>query len=290
MGFVEVSIYILNVLMILIGLYLFFLFIKSKDFHGYSTYNIIVMSLTILLDNIIRIIPIKSFPTFFHYMEAFLLVFFDKLILSILSMQIILIYIGIMWVETYYNNEKMIFIIGIITCIVVSAILATLYIAIPKDIFEADSYYYCVSDWGGKIYIDVSFNAFLLAINFFCIVVVLTYFSKKKKSAEEGTIEDLGYKRQFIRFLIIFFINILFILEIFLIIYDLLPGNIDFIYLCSCLVVDLCYSINSNVINETKKIFCKNRITNTESTEFKLNKKNSFGEDVHDDDEPYDDD
>ena len=289
MGFVQVSIYILNIIMILIGVYLFFLFIKSKNIHDYSNYNIIIMSLTILLDNIIRIIPTKSMPTFFHYLQAFLLVFFDKMILSILSMQIIVIYIIIMWVETYYNHQKLIFIIGTIVCIVISALLTTFYIAIPKDIYEAESYYYCDGDWGGKLIIDVVFNSILLAANFFCITVVLAFFSKKKQAADAGIIEDLGYKRQFIRFLIIFFINILFILETFLIIYDVLPGNIDFIYLCSCLVVDLCYSINSTVINETKKIFCRNNISNSTINPDVLIKKNTFGEDGPEDELSDDD-
>ena len=78
MGFVEVSIYILNVLMILIGLYLGFLYYKSKELHSYSFYNIIIMSMTILLDNIIRLIPTHSMATFFHYLQAFLLVFLIK--------------------------------------------------------------------------------------------------------------------------------------------------------------------------------------------------------------------
>ena len=69
MNFVEVSIYILNVLMILIGIYLFILYLKSKDFQTYSTFNILFMSLTILLDNITRIIPSKSLPNFFHYFK-----------------------------------------------------------------------------------------------------------------------------------------------------------------------------------------------------------------------------
>ena len=71
MGFVETSIYILNVLMILIGLYLIFLYLKSKDFQTYSTFNILIMSLTILLDNIVRIIPLKSAPDFFPLFASF---------------------------------------------------------------------------------------------------------------------------------------------------------------------------------------------------------------------------
>ena len=281
MGFVEVSIYILNVLMILIGIYLFILYLKSKDFQTYSTFNILFMSLTILLDNITRIIPSKSFPNFFHYLQAFILVLCDKMILSFLSMQIVVIYIAIMWEETYFKNEKKIFIIGTIICIAISAVITSLFIWIPNELYEGSSYYYCVNKWKGKIIIDVVFNSILLCLNFFCIVVLLAYFSKKKKEVESGKIEDYGYKEKFIRFLILFFINILFITESFLIIYEKLPGNVDFIYLCSCLVVDLCYSINSNVIKETKKLFCRKKTQiPIEGYDEELVIKNTFGEDV----------
>ena len=281
MNFVEVSIYILNVLMILIGIYLFILYLKSKDFQTYSTFNILFMSLTILLDNIARIIPSKSLPNFFHYLQAFILVLCDKMILSFLSMQIVVIYIAIMWEETYFKNEKKIFIIGTIICIAISAVITSLFIWIPNELYEGSSYYYCVNKWKGKIIIDVVFNSILLCLNFFCIVVLLVYFSKKKKEVESGKIEDYGYKEKFIRFLILFFINILFIIESFLIIYEKLPGNVDFIYLCSCLVVDLCYSINSNVIKETKKLFCRKKTQiPIEGYGEELVIKNTFGEDV----------
>ena len=281
MGFVEVCIYILNVLMILIGIYLFVLYLKSKDFQTYSTFNILFMSLTILLDNITRIIPSKSLPNFFHYLQAFILVLCDKMILSFLSMQIVVIYIAIMWEETYFKNEKKIFIIGTIICTAISAVITSLFIWIPNELYEGSSYYYCVNKWKGKIIIDVVFNSILLCLNFFCIVVLLAYFSKKKKEVESGKIEDYGYKEKFIRFLILFFINILFITESFLIIYEKLPGNVDFIYLCSCLVVDLCYSINSNVIKETKKLFCRKKTQiSIEGYDEELVIKNTFGEDV----------
>ena len=281
MSFVEVSIYILNVLMILIGIYLFILYLKSKDFQTYSTFNILFMSLTLLLDNITRIIPSKSLPNFFHYLQAFILVLCDKMILSFLSMQIVVIYIAIMWEETYFKNEKKIFIIGTIICIAISAVITSLFIWIPNELYEGSSYYYCVNKWKGKIIIDVVFNSILLCLNFFCIVVLLVYFSKKKKEVESGKIEDYGYKEKFIRFLILFFINILFITESFLIIYEKLPGNVDFIYLCSCLVVDLCYSINSNVIKETKKLFCRKKTQiPIEGYDEELVIKNTFGEDV----------
>ena len=66
------------------------------------------------------------------------------------------------------------------------------------------------------------------------------------------------------------------------IIFDKLLWSIDFIYLCSCLVVDLGYSINSTVINETRRIFCKLRIGTNNSPSETIMKKDTFGEALND--------
>ena len=287
MGFDQVCIYILNILMIIIGCYLFFLYIKSKEFHTYSCYNLIVMSLIITLDNIIRLLPIKDLPTFFHYLQAFLLVFFDKMILTVLSMQIIIIYIGIIFTDIYFHNEKKIFIIGFLVCIGVSAILTTLFITVSEEKIVDYNYFYCSSDWNGKRVLDTILNAILICINFFCTVVILAYYSKKKKAAEEGAIEDLGYKRQFIRFLILLFINVLMVVESYLIIYDVIVNYTDLIYLISCLIVDLGYSINYTVIKVTSYIFCKKTIDN-DNVNNTLIKKGTFGDELNEDDEEDD--
>ena len=291
MNFEQICIYILNVFMIIIGFYLFFLYVKSKEFHTYSCYNLIIMSLILTIDNIIRLIPTKSMPTFFHYLQAFLLVFFDKMILSILSMQIIVIYIGIIMTNIYFQREKKIFIIGTIICVGVSAALTTLFIAIPQDISkdeESELYYYCDYSWSGKPILDSIFNGILLCINFFCTVVVLAYYSKKKKAAEEGIIEDLGYKRQYIRFIILFFINILIIVESYLIIFDVISNYIDLIYLSSCLLIDLCYSFNHTVYKVTLKIFCKKKFEDEKTPDI-LIKKNTFDEECQEDEDDDDD-
>ena len=290
MDFSRVCIYILNILMIIIGFYLFFLYVKSKEFHTYSCYNLITMSLILMLDNIIRLIPTINMPTFFHYLQAFFLVFFDKMILTVLSMQIIIIYIGIIWTDIYFHNEKKIFIIGMLVCIGISAALTTLFLAVPKKITDdadSDYYYYCSGDWGGKLILDTILNAILLSINFFCTVVILAYYSKKKKAAEEGIIEDLGYKKQYIRFLILLFINVLMVVESYLIIYDVITNYIDLIYLCSCLVVDLGYNINYTVYKVTMSIFCKKKFDDEKDSSI-LMKKNTFGEELDEDDEEDD--
>ena len=54
-------------------------------------------------------------------------------------------------------------------------------------------------------------------------------------------------------------INSVMFIESYLIIYNIIPENLlDLIYLISCFLVDLYYSINRITIKETIKIFCRN--------------------------------
>ena len=287
--YVKVCFYILNGFMILIGIYLAFLFIKSKALHTYSCYNIIIMSSTILLDNIIRIIPTRSLPVAYQYAQATFLVLFDKIIIALLCMQIIVVYIGIIKTEIYEKNQKKIFIFGILLSLIISGVLTTLYMTIPdKKLNDNDMYYYCNNGWKGKKIMDSIFNGVLLGINVFCSGVVLAYFIKMKKAAESGAIQDLGYKQKCIRFIVLFTLNILMNVEQFLIIYKELPGNVDIIYLTSCLIIDICFSANDIVIKETLRIICRKKPDNAKDPDaIQLKKMNTYGEEtqVEDDDD-----
>ena len=232
---VKICFYVLNGAMILIGIYLAFLFIKSKALHTYSCYNIAIMSCTILLDNIIKIIPTSSLGESYKIAQAFFLVLFDKMIVTILSMQIIVVYIGIIKTEIYEKHQKMIFIIGTLSCLLISGILTPIYV-FGDELDTNEMYSYCNTDWTPKIVIDTVLSGALLGINFFCSIVVMIHYVKKKKQAESGAIEDLGYKQKWIRFLVLFFINILMIVEQFLpynIIYNIeifYKNNINLFY------------------------------------------------------------
>ena len=118
-----------------------------------------------------------------------------------------------MWVETYINNEKKIFIIGMLVCLVISALITTIYIAGPKEISDFDSYFYCYGDWPPKRTIDIVFNAILLSTNIFCIAVVLAYFSKKKKQLKKGQLRIWDIKINILDFLFNLNVNNSFIIN-----------------------------------------------------------------------------
>ena len=289
--------------MALITLYLTILYIKSEAFHTYSCYNIILMSIVLLLDCILKIIPADYGAEGFEYILAILKNFFDKMILAVLSMQVLVLYMGIIHTQYYFSHEKSIFIVGTIVSTIISGTLSVVYSSLRwvkdnegKVIYDENS----KDDKNDNIeesqkrnttkqVLEVIFCSILSVANIFCLIVVLSYISKKSKEAKAGIIEDLGYNRQLIRFLFIFFINIIAIVVSGIIInFDFLTDYNDIIYLLVCFIIDLCYSINKTVYIETVKLFCKKMEYSEKENKVELKRKSTFGDD--DDDGNYDDD
>ena len=152
--------YILSIifacLMALITLYLTILYIKSEAFHTYSCYNIILMSIVILCDSLLQLIP-KSFGTDgeyegWEYIKDLVTIFFDKMILAVLLMQVIVLYMGIIHSKYYFEHEKIIFIVGTIVCAIIAGVLAAIYSSIRWVQNKEGIYIYDEDD----IYLDIA--------------------------------------------------------------------------------------------------------------------------------------
>lgn len=278
----QIPLIILNIIIIIISLYLIFLFFKSKTFHKYPCYNMIIFSFIILLDNIFRVIPINYSENYCAKAEeiiAYFIVLFDKLILATLSMQSFIYYLGALKINFYSKYEAMIFYTTFICSLVVSGSLSGIYISYGYKSYGL----YCYSDDNStKKVLDTVFNSVYLIINLYCSIVTLRYISRKKNEVESGLIDDLNYNHHFNRLLIILILNIVTFTESFLIIYDVLGGYfLDLFYLITCLIVDLFYCINEEVYKETLKIFCKKKYN--QKYNLLKTKKTNFDEDDDDD-------
>lgn len=290
---------IVNILIIIIGFYLFFLFVKSKSFHTYPCYNMIIFSLILLLDNIFRIIPLKDsddkHKTFLEYLVAFILVFFDKLILATLTMHMLVFYLGAAKTKFYFAHERAIFLVPFIINVTICFIITLVYI-IALDIHRPSKkiYHYC-NESPGKKTADIIFNSLYFCVNLFSSINLVVFICQRKKDAESGLIEDLDYKRNSLRIFVLFLLNVATFLESYLIIFKKLRGvKADLVYLTTCLLIDLYNSINRIVYIETIKIFCKKRYESyakvndlnklldddegerTDSTELKRQRSDSF--------------
>ena len=255
-----VSTFVLIGLIILIVLYVIFIYIKSKEFHSYSCAYIIILNISILIDNIFRIIPVGDDETkykWLQFIQAFILASLDKYILLDLILQVFIIYLGIMKTDFYYKHKKAIFYITFFTSMGLSFLMGGLFLL--GDVTDYGLYWYTKDNSIKKIF-DNIFNSVFLTLNtFFCIIVIINICIRKEE-IEKGMLNENDYEHDLNRMIIIFITNTLIYVESFIIIHDVINIKgvyIDLIYLVSCLIVTLIYSINKFVINETKKIFCK---------------------------------
>ena len=255
-----VSTFVLIGLIILIVLYVIFIYIKSKEFHSYSCAYIIILNISILIDNIFRIIPVGDDKTkykWLQFIQAFILASLDKYILLDLTLQVFIIYLGIMKTDFYYKHKKAIFYITFFTSMGLSFLMGGLFLL--GDVTDYGLYWYTKDNSIKKIF-DNIFNSVFLTLNtFFCIIVIINICIRKEE-IEKEMLNENDYEHDLNRMIIIFITNTLIYVESFIIIHDVINIKgvyIDLIYLVSCLIVTLIYSINKFVINETKKIFCK---------------------------------
>ena len=306
---------IIACLMALVIFYLIILYIKSEAFKSYSCYNIILMSSVIFLDCILKIVPNKlgSDESYegWEFVISIIRNFLDKMILSVLSLQVVIVYTGIIHTEFYYSHEKSIFIVGDVACAIVSGVLAFIYSSIrwvkknendEKMIFvENDDF----DNYAGEMrkrnlskkIIEIIFCGIIFVLNVFLLVVVISHISKKRKDAKAGLIQDLGYGKQLLRFSFIFSINVIAIIFTGVIInFDADIGLKQYneicqlIYLVFCFIIDLCFMVNNTVYQETLRLFCKKKFLKENGFDIanELQSMSTFGQ--NDEEGDYEDD
>ena len=296
---------IISALIAIITIYLIALFIKSETFKSYSCFNIMLMSIILFLYCFIIALTVSLGKKANQEGKFILLLFktfFDKMILSVLSLQVIIVYAGIIHTDYYYSHEKSFVKIGNAICAIISGALAAIYTSIRwvKDDKGNSIFYYDLDDDNnGKIkmrslatkIIETIFCGINLIVIVFFLVVVILHISKKRREAKAGLIQDLGYGNQILRFSLIFSVNIIALIfeglvinfskEIGISAYNEYCG---IVFLVICFLIQLCFMINKTVYKETLKIFCKKKYQETEE-ESKIKSISTFDIDQGDDDE-----
>ena len=293
----HIATLVVNGIAILLGIFITIFYIICKVLHTYPCYNKLTVNLIILVDNIIRIIPLALYENddlndFLKNAQAFLLIFFDKFFLIILTNQIVIQYLGIMHTNFYFNNEKKIFIFGTILSAIISIALAWIFIIGGYEYKKDKLYYYGRNDLGYKKVIDTVYYSILLAVNLFCLIIIIINSSVwNKKSKSEG-MENIYYEHNFIQSLLKFIVNTLTYVVSFLIIYRTISGYgiTDLVYLLSCLIVNIVYCVNKVVLEEFYKKFCCCFYDKFSDTEGQVKRVNSLGMEENDDEGDDDDD
>ena len=255
---------IIRFISIFTTLYLLFLYLKTKEFFTYLFAHILNLSLVLSLDIILRIILIpKSWSKYeiLQYLQAYILVALDKYVLIIITLEIFIIYIGVMKTQFYFRHEKDIFLITVFGGLIISLFFGGLYL-----FFGIDNYgvlYYYAKESSTKKTVDTIFLSIFFILNtFFCVVLIFNMIGNKDRL--EKCLIDIDYDKHVYKIILKSIGNTLIMIETLLIIFGKLPvpdEYIDLVYSATCLFINMLYSLNTKVIDETKKLIgsCNNK-------------------------------
>jgi len=270
-----------NILIVLVTTCLIIIYVKVKDLHSYPCYFNILLSVVISINNIARLInPGENSDNIGCKIQGFILALFDKLMLTTMTIYSIVTYLGIVNLEFYKENEKRIFIISTILSILISLIIAILFLLNGVVIYDDVCYVRSSIDETvrnlkvNKILIDIIVNSILLVINFYCILHLLIYvfrimIESKKKNDQ---IRLKNYCFFFFKYLIIFILNNITFIMVILIIADKFFEEDELtslFYIILSFFIVLFYTVNMRVLNEGKNIICCKK-ERTKSEEYKV--------------------
>ena len=265
MAVTDPTLIVLSALITVAGILIMIIYAKSKIFHSYPYYFNIFYILTVMLNNLIRLLPGREDENEFKtstgcYIQGIILAALDKLMLTQIASYSIIYYLGSFHSEVFERNKLLIFYLLSQIGFAISMILATVFSF--KGMSVNSQYCYVRTRDNTKYIIDTTYTTLLWAISVFCTLRLLINLVKIKKEVAvyNRKAESISYHTCRFSFNLVFII--LLYLYVDLIINKKLTWMInwlkDFIYIFLSFVGEVFFTINSEVWKETKRILtCK---------------------------------
>ena len=265
MAVAHPTLIVLSALITVAGILIMIIYAKSKIFHSYPYYFNIFYILTVMLNNLIRLLPGREDENEFKtstgcYIQGIILAALDKLMLTQIASYSIIYYLGSFHSEVFERNKLLIFYLLSQIGFVISMILATVFSF--KGMSVNSQYCYVRTRDNTKYIIDTTYTTLLWAISVFCTLRLLINLVKIKNEVAvyNRKAESISYHTCRFSFNLVFII--LMYLYVDLIINKQLGWMInwlkDFIYIFLSFVGEVFFTINSEVWKETKRILtCK---------------------------------
>jgi len=256
----SLHLFIISGIISLITIFLIIIYSVNKHFRSYPFFFNIIITLSIAFDNIIRLIPIDDKGSedisILCQIQAFALTFFDKLMLTLMTVFLIISYLGIFKQDFYKKNEKLLFIILLIFSLIICT-TCTIIFSFPK-INNKSEFCYVETENIVKKWVDSIVTGLLFIISLFCIIKILSRIIVLRNENKVMGRED-SYNHHLVRFTIGLFIYLITFIYVLLIINKLLKFLDsyvrDLIYILIGLAVELFFTINTELIRYIKKIF-----------------------------------
>ena len=279
----HIALIIINVIISISGIFIVVMYFKSKLFHSYPYYFNIFFILTILLNNLIRLIPKRDEENEFEislqcYIQGISLTVLDKLMLCQITSYSVIYYLGSFHSEFFERNKMMIFLILSEAGFAISMILATVFSF--KGMSVSSQFCYVRTRDNTKYIVDTIVTTLLWLISVLCTLRLLLNLIKIKKEVAvfNRKADSITYHTCRFSFNLVF--NILIYLYVDLLINKKLTWMTDWTkdlyYILLSFIGEIFFTINAEVWKEAKRIItCKEsiEIDDEESKTFYDNKE-----------------
>ena len=273
----------ISVLITISAILIVIVYAKSKIFHSYPYYFNIFFMLTIMLNNLIRLIPGRpeenEFDTSIQcYIQGIILTVLDKLMLCQITSYSVIYYLGSFHSEFFERNKMMIFLILSEAGFAISMILATVFSF--KGMSVSSQFCYVRTRDNTKYIVDTIVTTLLWLISVLCTLRLLLNLIKIKKEVAvfNRKADSITYHTCRFSFNLVF--NILIYLYVDLLINKKLTWMTDWTkdlyYILLSFIGEIFFTINAEVWKEAKRIItCKEsiEIDDEESKSFYDNKE-----------------
>jgi hypothetical protein len=272
-----------SVLISVAGILIMIIYGKSKIFHSYPYYFNIYFIVTIMLNNLIRLIPGRKEENEFKtsvgcYIQGIILTVLDKLMLCQITSYSVIYYLGSFHSEFFERNKMMIFLILSEAGFAISMILATVFSF--KGMSVSSQFCYVRTRDNTKYIVDTIVTTLLWLISVLCTLRLLLNLIKIKKEVAvfNRKADSITYHTCRFSFNLVF--NILIYLYVDLLINKKLTWMTDWTkdlyYILLSFIGEIFFTINAEVWKEAKRIItCKEsiEIDDEESKTFYDNKE-----------------
>jgi len=273
----------ISVLITISAILIVIVYAKSKIFHSYPYYFNIFFMLTIMLNNLIRLIPGREEENEFDtsiqcYIQGIILTVLDKLMLCQITSYSVIYYLGSFHSEFFEKNKMMIFLILSEAGFAISMILATVFSF--KGMSVSSQFCYVRTRDNTKYIVDTIVTTLLWLISVLCTLRLLLNLIKIKKEVAvfNRKADSITYHTCRFSFNLVF--NILIYLYVDLLINKKLTWMTDWTkdlyYILLSFIGEIFFTINAEVWKEAKRIItCKEsiEIDDEESKSFYDNKE-----------------
>ena len=257
----EPALIIINALIAVIGLFVAIIYLKSKIFHSYPYYFNLFFILTVLLNNLIRLIPKREEENEYEtsiqcYIQGITLTVLDKLMLCQITSYSVIYFLGIFYPDFFDKNKMIIFFTLSEIGFIISLVLATVFSI--QGMSCGSQYCYVKTRNNIKFIIDTSVTSILWLISLYCTLRLLINLVKLKRTHNYNNQQADSISYHTFRFSFNLVFNIVMYLYVVLLINKKLEFRINFqkdmFYILLSLIGEIFFTVNIEVIRETKRI------------------------------------